>query len=81
MVCCVVLLVFPITCLKDDKKEPVRMKADWMELVAQRRSLDGIIRVHGIRSPTASSKLPNNKYTFETKTNQQSLCVDRVNVW
>ena len=28
-------LFSPIPCLKDDKKEPVRMKADWMELVAQ----------------------------------------------
>ena len=48
MVCCVVLLVLPIPCLKDDEKEPVRKRADWMELVAQRRSTDGIIRVHGM---------------------------------
>ena len=48
MVCCVELLVLPIPCLKDDEKEPVRKRADWMELVAQRRSTDGIIRVHGI---------------------------------
>ena len=43
MACCVELFVFPIPCLKDDEKEPVRNRADWMELVAQRRSTDGII--------------------------------------
>ena len=29
------------------------------------------------RSPTASSKLPNNKYNFETEINLQSLYVDK----
>ena len=48
MVCCVELLVLPIPRIKDDEKEPVRKRADWMELVAQRRSTDDIIRVHGM---------------------------------
>ena len=43
MLCCVVLFVLPIPCLKDDKKEPVRKRADWMELVARRRSIDVIM--------------------------------------
>ena len=42
MMYCVVLLVLPIPCLNDDKKEPVRKRAGWMELVAKRRSTDGI---------------------------------------
>ena len=71
MMCCIVLLILPILCLKDDEKEPVRKRADWMELVAQRRYVAYVYVAY--RSPTASSKLPNNKHNFETKNNLQSL--------
>ena len=43
---CVVLysLFSPFPAL-DEKKEPVRKRAGWMELVAQRRSKDGIVLI------------------------------------
>ena len=78
--CCVVLysLFSPFSVLNMMKRNQWgRELAGWSLL--HRKYLQLELDKHS--STTASSKLPNNKYKFETEINLQSLYVDKVNVW